>query len=54
MFCAISFGHSGSKLIEPIDHLGIAATLIDEAGQAIAAVTPALVTSNAQHIELAD
>ena len=44
----------GSKLIEPIDHFGIPATLIDEAGQTIAAVTPALVTSNAQHIELAD
>jgi hypothetical protein len=44
----------GSKLIEPIDHLSIAATLIDEAGQTITAITPAFVTAHAQHIELAD
>jgi hypothetical protein len=34
--------------------LRISATLIDEAGEAITAVTPALGTSHAQHIELAD
>ena len=44
----------GRELIKPIDQLGITATLIDEAGEAIAAVTPALGTSNAKHIELAD
>jgi hypothetical protein len=44
----------GCKFIEPIDHLGIAATLIDEARQSVKAVTPALFTSNAQHNELAD
>ena len=45
---------NGCKFIEPIDHLGITATLIDEAGQSVTAVTPALFTSNAQYIELAD
>ena len=44
----------GSKLIEPIDHLSIAATVIDQAAQGIAASAPALFASDVQHIELAD
>jgi hypothetical protein len=44
----------GSQLIEPIDELGVAATLTNEAGQDIVAIAPALLTTHAQHIELAD
>jgi hypothetical protein len=44
----------GGKPIEPINHFSIAATRIDEAGEAIATVAPALLTTHAQHIELAD
>ena len=42
----------GCKFIEPIDHLGIAAPLINEASQSVTAITPALITAHAQHIEL--
>jgi len=44
----------GCQFIEPIEDLGIAAPLINETAQAIAAVTLALVAIDAQHIELAD
>ena len=43
----------GSQFIEPIDELGIAATLTNETGEDIAAIPPAFLTSHAQHIELA-
>jgi hypothetical protein len=42
----------GSEFIQPVDKLGIPATLIDETGEA--AVTPALTATHAQYIELAD
>jgi len=42
------------NLIEPINHFGIAATIIDQAGQAIAASAAALLTGHPQHVELAD
>jgi hypothetical protein len=44
----------GCKFIEPINHLGVTATLIDEARQSITAVTPALLATDPQDIELAD
>ena len=44
----------GGKLIEPIDHLGVTATLIDEASQTITAIAPALLATDPQDIELAD
>jgi hypothetical protein len=44
----------GGQFIEPIDDLGAPAPLIDETGQTIAAVSPTLAASHAQHIELAD
>jgi hypothetical protein len=44
----------GCKFTEPIDHLGITATLIDEASQTTTAVAPALVASDPYQIELAD
>jgi hypothetical protein len=42
------------QFIEPIDDLAITATLIDEAGEAVAAIAPALLTTHAQQIELAN
>lgn len=44
----------GSDLIEPIDQLGIAAALRNETVQSITTIAPALLTTHAQHIELAD
>ena len=44
----------GCQFIEPINELGIAATLLNEAVQSVAAVALALVATHAQHIELAD
>jgi hypothetical protein len=47
---------SGAKPVRGLAH-SVAAVLdavIDELGKAVAAVTPALVASYAQHIELAD
>ena len=43
---------SGSKFIEPVDDLCIAATQLNETP--ITAVAPALLAGHAQHIELAD
>jgi hypothetical protein len=42
------------QFIEPIDDLAIAATPLDETIQPITAVASALLTTHAQHIELAD
>ena len=44
----------GCQFIEPINELGIAATLLNETVQAITTIAPALLTGHAQHIELAD
>ena len=44
----------GSDLIEPIDQLGIAAALRNETVQSITTIAPALLTTHAQDIELAD
>lgn len=44
----------GGQFIEPINELGIAAPLVDKPGEAIAAISPALLAGHAQHIELAD
>jgi hypothetical protein len=44
----------GGKFIEPIDQLGIAATLLNEAVQPIATIAPTFLTAHAQHTELAD
>jgi hypothetical protein len=46
-----SFRAIASDLIQPIDNLGIAATVIDQAAQAIAASPATLVTGHPQHIE---
>jgi len=43
----------GGQFIEPIDHLAIAASIMDQASQAIAACTVALVADNPQRTELA-
>jgi hypothetical protein len=42
------------KFIEPIDHLGITATLIDEARQSVTAVTPALFSTSSLPIRSAN
>ena len=44
----------GRQFIEPINELGIAATLLDETARAVTTIAPALVAGDAQHIELAD
>jgi hypothetical protein len=44
----------GCKFIEPIDHLGITAALIDEARQPVTAVAPAFLAGDSYQIELAD
>jgi hypothetical protein len=44
----------GRESIEPINYVAIAATIINQPLQGIAANTPALVTSDSQHIELPD
>jgi hypothetical protein len=44
----------GCQFIEPIDELGIAATLTNETGEDIAAIPPTLFAGDAQHIELTD
>ncbi|MGC2688135.1 MAG: hypothetical protein WA375_11160, partial [Pseudolabrys sp.] len=44
----------GCKLIEPIDRLCIAATLLNDTIQPVATITPALVAGHAQQNELAD
>jgi hypothetical protein len=46
---AVSF-----KFIEPIDHLRVTATLIDEASQTITTIAPALVAGDSYQIEFAD
>ena len=43
----------GSQFIEPINDLGIPATITSEAGEDIAAIPPTFLTSDAQHFELA-
>jgi hypothetical protein len=50
---AILFGR-GCEFIKPIDELGIAATVLDEAMQSIRAVAPTFLASNAHKIGLAD
>ena len=47
-------GPVASDFIDPIDHLGIAATSIDHAGQAIAGSAAGLIASHARHIALTD
>ena len=54
MCCAQSSRAFGCQFIEPIDELGVAATLLDESIQPITAIAPALGAGHAQHIELAD
>ena len=54
MLRACFFEQSAVNFIEPIDNLAIMATLIDEAGEAVAAITPALLAGHAQQIELDD
>jgi hypothetical protein len=44
----------GGDLSEPVGELGITATLLNETIQPITAIAPALLTTDAQHIELAD
>ena len=44
----------GRQFIQPINELGIAATLLNEAAQSITSIAPAFVAGHAQHIELAD
>jgi len=44
----------GRQFIEPIDELGIAATLINETFQAVTTIAPARATTHAQCIELAE
>ncbi len=46
-------GVLGCKFIEPINELGIAATIANETSSDIAAIPPALLTTDAQHFELA-
>jgi hypothetical protein len=43
----------GGQFIEPIDDLGIATSLTNEAGYDIAAIPPTFLTSDAQHFGLA-
>jgi hypothetical protein len=43
----------GCQFIEPIDDLAITATVSNEAGEDIAAIPPAFLTSDAQHSEFA-
>ena len=44
----------GGNLIDPIDYLAVTPMLINQMLHSITARTPALVTRDAQHIELAD
>jgi hypothetical protein len=44
----------GSQFIEPIDELGIAATVTNETGHDIAAIPRTFLTSDAQHFGLAE
>jgi hypothetical protein len=44
----------GCNVIEPINALGIAATLLNEAALVITTVRPALVAGHAQQIRLTD
>ena len=44
----------GRKFIEPINELGVAATLLNQTVQPITTIAPTLVAAHAQHIELAD
>jgi hypothetical protein len=44
----------GSDLVQPVDGLGIAATVIDQTLDAIATTATARATSNVKRIELAD
>ncbi|HEY6861964.1 MAG TPA: hypothetical protein VI358_19530 [Pseudolabrys sp.] len=48
------FRAGSGDFVEPINNLGIAATILNQAIKAIAAGTLALGTGYAQHIELAD
>ena len=41
----------GCQFIEPIDHLGITAALLNETTQPVSAIAPALGTALAQHID---
>ena len=40
--------------VQPIDYLAVAATLLNQAAQAIATIASAFVAGNAQHFGLAD
>ena len=51
MLRAIFFWTLGCQFIEPINELGIAATLTTETGEDTAAIPLAFLTSAAQHIE---
>ena len=44
----------GAEFIEPVDYLGLAATLLDQAMKVRHALALALFTGNDEHIELAD
>jgi hypothetical protein len=49
-----SLGAVTGNLIQPIDKLSVTASIIDEANDPVATRPATLVTSHAQHIELAD
>jgi hypothetical protein len=51
---AVFFGHSAVNSSSQSITLALRPTVIDELGETVTAVTPALITSHAQHIEPAD
>ena len=53
MLRAIFLRAFGGKLIEPINELGIAATLLNKTIEPIAAIPATLLTTHAQNVELA-